>query len=102
MKYEELDFEKIKKEDCDITRYNGEHVISKTAKVLFTPCEIKEVIFNGKTYKRDHQDVDIPWLAERFLTYHYFYDEESRERVNLISFVNDFGEVEYGFSDHND
>lgn len=102
MKYEKLSFKKIAENKCNIKRYNDEVVVSKQCKIQFSPNQIKEIKFNGNIYKRDGQEIEIPWLSEDLLTYYEFYDNKNRERITLISFNNENGDIEYGFTDHND
>lgn len=102
MEYQNLKFKKINKEDCEITRYNDEVVLSKQCGVQFSPLQIKKVTYQHAQYSRDGQDVEIPWLTDRLLTAYEFYDDDSRERITLISFKNENGDIEYGFTDHND
>lgn len=102
MKYEKLSFKKIAKNKCNIKRYNDEIVVSKQCKIQFAPNQIKEINYLGKTYKRDKQDVDIEWLSNNLISCSYFYDEISRHEIMLIEFEDENGNIQYGFTDHDD
>lgn len=101
MKYDELEFKEIQKEDCEILRYGDEIVLSKQCGIQFSQVETKSIKFNGKIYKRDKQEINIPWLSNRLINAYEFYDDKSSERITLIIFRTKNGRVKYGFSDHN-
>ena len=102
MKYTELDFKKIDKNKCNIKRYDNEIVVSKECKIQFTPNQIKEINYLGKTYKRDKQDVNIEWLSNNLISCFYFYDAISQHEIILIKFEDGNGNIQYGFTDHDD
>lgn len=102
MKYTELDFKKIDKNKCNIKRYDNEIVVSKKCKIQFAPNQIKEIEFGGNVYKRDGEEVNIPWLSNNLHSSSYFYDETSQHEIMLIEFEDENGNVQYGFTDHDD
>lgn len=102
MKYEELSFEEIKIEEVKIERYKEEEVVGKVTKCYYSPCEIKKVVVNGKTYLRDREEIQIDWLGDKLEEGLYFFDKKSDETIWCMTFRNEKGELCYGFTDHND
>lgn len=105
MKYNEIELKKItKNEELNIKRYENEEIISNVTHTLFTPIQIKEIEYNGNLYKRDKEEVNIDWLGDNIIHIYYFYDTYlyQNEKIMMVIFKNIKGELEYGFTDHND
>lgn len=105
MKYNEVKFIEISKiEELKIKRYDDEKIISNVTHTLFTPTQIKEIEYNGNIYKRDKEEVNIDWLGDNIIHIDYFCDTYlyQNEKIMMVIFKNIKGEIEYGFSDHND
>ena len=102
MKYEELEFVKVNNEDVEIIRYGANKVMNTMANCLYAYNDIDKVIINNNVYLRDKEEVNIPYLSDRLLNCVCFFDIELGEKVSCFSFLNENGEVQYGFTNHND
>lgn len=91
----------IKIEEVKVERYKDEEVIGKVTKCYYSPCEIKEVIIDDKTYLRDGEDVEVDWLNDKLFDRVFFYDKKSGHRIDCVSFEKD-GKIIHAFTDHDD